>query len=676
MRILPEVFRYMKKESFQRTGIPGLIGKQASRDRVLRESYYDTVEVSGGIKLLSGITAVIIRFSESPAVSMVSIIPLLISLFLLFGFSARVNAATWQCETALDMTAPKKTGDTFAGGWLLKSSECSETGVYYYRFEKMGGELTLALNLAGVKRGSRVEGEDFKIYVDGKGDESAFPPEVMALKKELSAGVEKWESRWRCRDRVAWAVIAVLMVISVVWITTLAKCVKRGRSGLHVNIQVFLASFLFIISFVELGFRGFDITYEDSGMMAFMDKVRDQVILNGGFRRLERTGPDAADASREINALGYRGEGHDTEKQPGTVRIVCAGDSFMFGIGVGSEWTFPAALKRELSEKPGAGQVEILNFGIPGSSASDVSSILLTEAAAAMPDIIIYGYVLNDIELGGFLDKRAYYDGIGIRPDSLQQILKRHDLGGLRRHMRIYHFLIGRLEDRLLNRLVLDMYSKSYEKEYNPDGLTELERDFSLISDYYSAKGIPVVLMIYPILVDLDGGYPFAASHDRVNGMARDAGMYGLDLLPFYSGISPGMLWVSRTDHHPNSEGHRIAAAAAADFIIKENLLKPARRDSGHSVGMQEEQKVLTADEAVSMAENALYGNDPDTALFFVAKAVETNPGDCGLQELAVDILRARGASRAVMQKTYRMKTISPACSSKAEAIEMQIRNQ
>lgn len=607
----------------------------------------------------------------------------LITALLCAGPAVRCSAATWHCRTALDILGAEKSGGVFAGGWRLQSAACSETGVYYYQFSHPQHEtLTLALNLAAITPRDFRGGKRHLIYLQQSGGAQGTPPGVLALRDEISERTDKWEARVKRADTAAGAAVLGLAFLSLIWISFIAKSVRAGRAGLIWNAQLFLASLLLALTAVELGFRGFNISYKDSGMMSFMADVRDQAVLHGGFRRLEKSAPDAADSDKAFNSLGFRDAGHEVKNEvenrtnsaargahanDGTIRIACAGDSFMFGIGVGSDATFPAALERVLSAKAPARHVQTLNFGFPGSAAADISSILLTEAAASQPDLVIYGYVLNDIDLGSFLDVRTYFDGIGIKPGNLERTIRRHDLGGLRRYLRTYHYFIARYEDRLLNKLILDMYSKSYEPRRNPGGLKRLNKDFQLIHEYYSARGVPVVLMIYPILTHLDKSYPFAPTHERVAAMARRNGMSVIDLLPFYKGNKPETLWASRTDHHPNRLGHQIAADAAADFMIKNNLIKPAPQRPDPRAPAQ---TIEGAEAAAARAEAALRANHPDAALQLIAPAMVQKPGSCRLQELAARILLARNAQRAVSQKIQRMKSISPACAAKAKKIQ------
>jgi lysophospholipase L1-like esterase len=58
-----------------------------------------------------------------------------------------------------------------------------------------------------------------------------------------------------------------------------------------------------------------------------------------------------------------------TEAPPDTVRLVAAGDSWMYGFGVDIGRTLPDALEPLLAGKLGAAHVEIVNVGVPGATA-------------------------------------------------------------------------------------------------------------------------------------------------------------------------------------------------------------------------------------------------------------------------------------------------------------------
>jgi lysophospholipase L1-like esterase len=67
-----------------------------------------------------------------------------------------------------------------------------------------------------------------------------------------------------------------------------------------------------------------------------------------------------------INEDGYRGPRIAPRKQPGTLRVLCLGDSNIFGYPLDDEDVFPRALARALVRDRAPGSVEVINAGIPG----------------------------------------------------------------------------------------------------------------------------------------------------------------------------------------------------------------------------------------------------------------------------------------------------------------------
>jgi hypothetical protein len=84
------------------------------------------------------------------------------------------------------------------------------------------------------------------------------------------------------------------------------------------------------------------------------------------------------------------------------------------------------------------------------------------------------------------------------------------------------------------------------------------------------ASGGRFILMSWPLLVGLEGRYPFAAVHEKVRRFCVKEGIEYLDLLDTLRGRPSASLWVHPVDRHPNEEANRLAAAA---------LLPVVRRD-------------------------------------------------------------------------------------------------
>src|SRR5262245_55041082 len=73
-------------------------------------------------------------------------------------------------------------------------------------------------------------------------------------------------------------------------------------------------------------------------------------LFEPGQDFVDRVLPDLAYRVR-INSLGFRGNEFTLEKKPGTVRVLCLGDSYTFGPYVEDDRTFPAMVERALNER-------------------------------------------------------------------------------------------------------------------------------------------------------------------------------------------------------------------------------------------------------------------------------------------------------------------------------------
>jgi len=97
-----------------------------------------------------------------------------------------------------------------------------------------------------------------------------------------------------------------------------------------------------------------------------------------------------------INSKGLRGKECSYEKPENTLRILCLGDSFTFGLGAGEDETFPAVLERELFGKLHGKKAEVLNAGVSGTGTSRQCAWYEAEGRKYTPDIVILGFFTDD----------------------------------------------------------------------------------------------------------------------------------------------------------------------------------------------------------------------------------------------------------------------------------------
>ncbi|MDG1894181.1 MAG: GDSL-type esterase/lipase family protein [Fuerstiella sp.] len=107
------------------------------------------------------------------------------------------------------------------------------------------------------------------------------------------------------------------------------------------------------------------------------------------------------------NAQGFRCSDFDLKKTPGTLRIVCFGDSSTFGIGARMEDTWPAQLQQLLADGIATGsstsvdtrdvrRVEVINAGVPGYTSHQGVQHMRQKLDDLDPDIVMASYANND----------------------------------------------------------------------------------------------------------------------------------------------------------------------------------------------------------------------------------------------------------------------------------------
>lgn len=255
-------------------------------------------------------------------------------------------------------------------------------------------------------------------------------------------------------------------------------------------------------------------------------------------------------------------DGRHPVRTPGTWRIVLVGDSFTAGQGVGPDETLGAALLRALDGRTGTLRPEVINLGIPGLGTHELLAVAADEALAWSPDVVVWVHVLNDLPSAQPL---ARLPGLGRQVDDgiVDRTNDARDPGP---------WWTAALVQRLVERqrvasAVEQVYRDGHDPALAGAELTGFRSGLTPIVAEQTARGGRFVLATYPLLHRLDA-YPFTDAHGTVLDLARAAGAEPVDLLPPFLGRDESTLWASRTDHHPNAEGHTLAAQALAEALL------------------------------------------------------------------------------------------------------------
>jgi sugar phosphate isomerase/epimerase len=120
---------------------------------------------------------------------------------------------------------------------------------------------------------------------------------------------------------------------------------------------------------------------------------------------------------------------------------------------------------------------------------------------------------------------------------------------------------------RQLTGQTLDYYRSLYASS-SSDRVAS-ERALREIISACRERGVPCIVVMFPLLYELSADYPFAAIHDQIGKVVQEAGGRYIDLLPVLKGQNPRKLIVHPTDQHPNEKVHAIAGKLVAEEILR-----------------------------------------------------------------------------------------------------------
>ncbi len=272
------------------------------------------------------------------------------------------------------------------------------------------------------------------------------------------------------------------------------------------------------------------------------------------------------------NSDGFRGDDFSPIKAPGTVRLLCLGDSVTFGEGVRFEHTFPEITAELLNDKFGDSSlnVEAYNLGVGGynTSQSEFLFNLLVEQLA--PDVVVLGYFPNDPEPPLF-----EFDPMTqsvVRADRPAEIWEGCDdpqpPSSLLRMSRVSQLVWRFTDARRRTEQTMRYYHALFDEENS--GWRESRQALRKIKEQCDRRSLPLLIVLFPVLYSLNDDYPLADIHARLAEEAQRLDVMFLDLLPLFKEHQAADLWVHPTDQHPNEIAQKIAAQAIADRLLPE----------------------------------------------------------------------------------------------------------
>ena len=283
----------------------------------------------------------------------------------------------------------------------------------------------------------------------------------------------------------------------------------------------------------------------------------------------------------KINQKGLRGTDIEYKKPKGIKRILFLGDSITFGYMLGiTEKTFPYLVQNYINKKNIPENVQCINAGVGGYSPWQEFIYLKDEGIKYDPDLVVVGFVLNDIT-EKFLLKR--FGGIGIG-SQLQETIKSKE-SRLRQNSSIYNALLNFIaeikygedvKDGAKKREIVDLH-KVVDNPYNEKVLKAWEltlRNLEKIIIFCRKENIEVLMVVFPYTFQFDNIQ--SSPQSRLKGFSEQQNISFIDMLPIFAEklktkkVSDYFL----DESHLTYKGHEETAKTIADYILNEDLLK------------------------------------------------------------------------------------------------------
>jgi lysophospholipase L1-like esterase len=276
-----------------------------------------------------------------------------------------------------------------------------------------------------------------------------------------------------------------------------------------------------------------------------------------GVNELRRPNVRAVNAGvlYRSNSLGIRGPDYARQPPPGVFRITVSGDSMTMGHGVREEDAYPAVLERLLNVDSGEHRFEVINLGISGLNIIHSLGRLEIKGRLHNPDLVVYGFSLNDIEGTGYV--RNTPEG----QERYGALLNRH-AGSRSRLLRLVWPRLVILAGGI--RPLEGSYTGALEHNYfhNEKTRSRLDEGLDRLAFVGRLEGVCAHVFVHTRLEQLVFLHPNRRFYRLIEEKARERGLTVTQSYPKLRWHMAESLRRSAIDSHPNVEGHRLFAEA------------------------------------------------------------------------------------------------------------------
>jgi hypothetical protein len=360
---------------------------------------------------------------------------------------------------------------------------------------------------------------------------------------------------------------------------------RRSRAPCRVLENVSLALFSTVLSLmlIEMAFR-FMMYYDDMRTShAFQNLGRTPIVQDpntfDSFRQIIQLSKNPRiiyelipnlsitsnrsmlfrDKQYTMNSHGFRGPEYTRAKSHNIFRLVGVGDSVMWGWRVSDDEYYLALLQPYLNQSsPDDYNWEIINTAVPGYNTVMEVETFKEKGLHYHPDLVIVGYVGNDLSLPNYIRKEEnYFD--------LRRSFALEFFSSWLTHPH-EHFHDGLID------------APNFES--NPSRVPDQYKDMVGIEAYRSAMADLKTLSLehnFQVVVFTDGRFPDTLK--QILGDLHFPTLEGFAVLEKYriqhniQEYQGSPLTVSRDDPHPSALAHAMLAGVLYNYLKESNIL-------------------------------------------------------------------------------------------------------
>ena len=262
------------------------------------------------------------------------------------------------------------------------------------------------------------------------------------------------------------------------------------------------------------------------------------------------------------NDQGVRGPNYAATGDPDEFRIVVAGDSVTMGAGVSEEAAYPAQLELLLNAGGGPWRYQVINLGISGLNVHKIMNRLAEIGLGYHPNLIVYGFTLNDIEGPAYQSvprqmvlhgQQARYDRLHGSPSYLVRVMGPRILA--------VRDMIRPPEGSYLQELFVNYFD-------NQAAWADFRGNLSRFGTIARENDLCGLVFLHKQIARVGAMHPFEPIYEKVSAAAVADGLSVSSSHTYFGGYDEESLRISFWNHHPSPLGHRLMARALFDALV------------------------------------------------------------------------------------------------------------